>query len=311
MVKPTLIYDHDAFGAHETPEGHPERQSRYGAVAAALQHETLADLPKRSPPQASEDQIARVHPEHFLEGVYASAPKSGLISLDMDTYLSPRSLDAVLRAAGGAADAVDQVFRGEARNAFVAARPPGHHAEPERAMGFCIFNSAAIAARHARAAHGAQKIAVVDFDVHHGNGTELAFWEDEDAFFGSSHEFPQYPGTGRETDRGGSFNVVNAPLANGADGDAFRRAWGERILPALSDFSPDVIIISAGFDAHRADPLGGLTLDESDFDWVTREIMGVARNVCDERVVSILEGGYDLSALKTSVRAHVAALSDG
>ena len=306
----TLIYRHDIFGDHRTPEGHPERSGRYGAVAAAIEHPAFADLTRRAPPKASAEQVALVHPDSYVANIEASAPSQGMAALDADTFMSSATLEAAQRAAGGAAAAVDAVFAGEADNAFIAARPPGHHAEPNRAMGFCVFNSVAIGAMHARAVHGAQRVAVVDFDVHHGNGTELAFWDDEDAFFGSSHEFPQYPGTGRKTDRGASFNVVNAPLPNGADGEAFRRAWGEDILPALADFRPEIILISAGFDAHHADPLGGLTLTEADFAWVTREIQAVARQVCAGRVVSILEGGYDLAALQQCVVAHLAALAD-
>ncbi|MEO1137141.1 MAG: histone deacetylase family protein, partial [Pseudomonadota bacterium] len=219
--------------------------------------------------------------------------------------------DATLRAAGGACAAVDALYADDATNAFVAARPPGHHAEPERAMGFCLFNGAAIAALHARTAHDAKRVAVVDFDVHHGNGTEAAFWHDENAFYASSHEWPQYPGTGRASDHGAFDNIANAPLAGGEGATAFRRAWGENLLPALSNFSPDIIVISAGFDAHRADPLGGLQLTEDDFAWVTREIMGVARETAGGRVVSILEGGYDLPALAASAAAHVKALMEG
>ncbi|MBL4620630.1 MAG: histone deacetylase family protein, partial [Marinicaulis sp.] len=199
------------------------------------------------------------------------------------------------------------IYQGEATNAFIAARPPGHHAEPERAMGFCLFNGAAITAMHARA-HGAKRVAVLDFDVHHGNGTQAAFWHDENAFYGSSHEWPQYPGTGRESDRGVYDNIVNAPLATGEGGDVFRRVWGEKILPAVSDFSPDFIVISAGFDAHGADPLGGLNLTEDDFAWVTAEIAAVAGDKAGGRLISMLEGGYDLSALAASATSHVKAL---
>ena len=200
-------------------------------------------------------------------------------------------------------------FSGEAKNAFVAARPPGHHAEPNRAMGFCLYNAAAIAAYHARAAHGASRVAVVDFDVHHGNGTEAAFWHDEQAFFASSHEWPQYPGTGRETDRGAFENICNAPLATGTDGDGFRRAWGDGLLPALSSFDPDVVIISAGFDAHAADPLGGLGLVDDDFAWITQEIAAIADDKCGGRLISLMEGGYDLDALASAATAHVKTLS--
>lgn len=305
---PTLFYDHDVFGAHETPPGHAERADRHAAVAKALSAEQFAPLLRRAAPHADRAAIDRVHGARYRGLIEANAPSEGMVRLDPDTFMGPNSLDAALRAAGAAVAAVDALYAGEATNAFVAARPPGHHAEPERAMGFCLFNSAAIAALHARAAHRARKIAVVDFDVHHGNGTEAAFWHDEDAFFGSSHEWPQYPGTGRASDRGAFDNVHNAPLPTGSDGEAFRRVWGEQLLPALADFSPDIIVISAGFDAHRADPLGGLHLTEADFAWVTREIIAVARATAQGRIVSLLEGGYDLAALGASAAAHVREL---
>ena len=306
----TLLYEHDAFGRHETPPGHPERSARYDAVTRVLATEEFADLERRTPPLATREAVARVHPAAFIDRLEGAAPREGLAALDPDTVMGPSSWEAALRAAGGAVDAVDAVFAGEAQNAFVAARPPGHHAEPERAMGFCLFNSAAIAAFHARAAHGAARIAVVDFDVHHGNGTEAALWNDENAFFASSHEFPQYPGTGRASDRGAFGNILNEPLPTGSDGEAFRRVWGDSILPALSDFGPDFIVVSAGFDAHRDDPLGGLRLTEDDFAWASAEIAAVAANVCEGRFISLLEGGYDLAALGRSVAAHARALRD-
>ena len=305
----TLLFTHDAFLRHEIPPGHVEHGGRYQAVEQALKAEAFGDLDRRIPPLASAEQIEKVHPQKFRSAIEESAPEQGLAQLDADTFMGPSSLEAALRAAGGACAAVDAIYAGEARNAFVASRPPGHHAEPERAMGFCFFNSAAIAALHARE-HGAKRVAVLDFDVHHGNGTEAAFWHDEDAFYASSHEWPQYPGTGRETDRGAYENIANAPLATGAGGEAFRRAWGESLLPAIADFGPDFIVISAGFDAHGADPLGGLRLTEEDFAWVTREIAGVAADKAGNRLISLLEGGYDLPALAASAAAHVKALME-
>lgn len=304
----TLLYDHDVFGEHETPPGHPERAERYRSVRAALAAERFAPLVRRTAPRAALEAISRAHEPAYVEALIAAAPENGMVRLDPDTVMGPSSLDAALRAAGAAVAAVDAIYAGDATSAFIAARPPGHHAPRDRAMGFCLFNSAAIAALHARAAHGAARIAVVDFDVHHGNGTEAIFWHDEDAFYASSHEWPQYPGTGRASDRGAYDNIANAPLPTGADGEEFRRAWGERLLPALSDFGPHFLVISAGFDAHRADPLGGLALTEDDFDWVTRELLGVAGACCGGRVVSVLEGGYELGALARSASAHVAAL---
>lgn len=304
----TLLYTHPVFSRHEAPPGHVEHGGRYDAVDKALRQGDFAHLEKRVPPRATAEQIERVHPLAYRQVIEDNAPSEGFAQFDADTFMGPSSLEATLRAVGGAVAATDAVFAGEASNAFVAARPPGHHAEPERAMGFCFFNGAAAAAMHARAEHGARRVAVLDFDVHHGNGTEAAFWHDEDAFYASSHEWPQYPGTGRDSDRGAFDNIANAPLATGVGGDGFRRAWGEQLLPALSDFNPDFIVISAGFDAHGADPLGGLELTEADFSWVTGEIAAVARDKAQNRMISVLEGGYDLKALAASAAAHVKSL---
>ena len=305
----TLLFEHASYGRHEVPPGHVEHPGRYQSVARALADPQFDDIERRAPALGSREAIARVHAPDFIDAVFAAAPTKGLAQLDADTFMGPTSLEASLRAVGAGLAAVEAVMAGEADNAFIAARPPGHHAEPDRAMGFCFFNHAAIAAHHARSL-GATRIAVVDFDVHHGNGTQTAFWHDEDAFFASSHEWPQYPGTGRESDRGAFDTIANAPLATGSDGDAFRRAWGEKLLPRLDDFDPDFIVISAGFDAHARDPLGGLKLTEDDFAWVTGEILAIARARAGRRVVSLLEGGYDLAALGLSARAHLAALRD-
>jgi acetoin utilization deacetylase AcuC-like enzyme len=306
-----MLFEHAAFGAHETPQGHPERAERYAAASAALATEPFAGLVRKSAEPAARDALARIHTGDYIDAIIAAAPREGFLRLDHDTVIGPHSLEAALRAAGGGVGAVDAIYAGEASNAFVLARPPGHHAPPDRAMGFCLFNTAAIAAMQARAIHGAQRIAIVDFDVHHGNGTEEAFWHDAEAFYGSSHEWPQYPGTGRASDRGAFDNIVNAPLQTGAGGEEFRRVWGERILPALDDFSPDFIVISAGFDAHRADPVGGLRLIDADFNWAAEEILSIARSRCGGRVVSVLEGGYDLSALAACTAGHVTALMRG
>ena len=306
----TLLFTHNDFHRHEVPPGHAEHAGRYDAVDAALSTQDFADLARRSAPMAADRDLMLVHPERYVEAVRKNAPATGLAQFDADTFLGPSSLNASLRGAGACIAAVDALFDDAADNAFIAARPPGHHAEPERAMGFCFFNNVAIAGLHARR-RGASKIAILDFDVHHGNGTEVACWHDEGAFFASSHEWPQYPGTGRETDRGAFDNIHNAPLPTGADGQTFRRVWGDRLLPALSDFDPDLIVISAGFDAHKADPLGGLELTEDDFAWLTKEIVGVAKSACEGRIVSVLEGGYDLSALGASAAAHVKVLMQG
>lgn len=307
----TIVYSHEAFADHETPPGHPERAERYRAAERALDDDRFAALIRRSAPPATREAILRVHEARYVDALEAASPSDGYLRLDPDTVIGPHSIKAASRAAGAAVAAVDAVFAGAAENAFVVSRPPGHHAPPGRAMGFCLFNSAAIAARHARAAHGAARIAIVDFDVHHGNGSEECFWADENAFYASSHEWPQYPGTGRAGDRGAFDNIVNAPLATGSTGEEFRRVWGEKLLPALDRFGPSVVIVSAGFDAHRADPVGGLSLVEADFAWVTREILAVARARCGGRLVSVLEGGYDLPALARSTAAHVEALMEG
>ncbi len=307
----TLLFSHPVFQRHEVPPGHVEHAGRYAAVDEALRAEEFAALDRRLAPLATPEQIELVHAEQYRLAIEEAAPEAGLAQLDADTFMGPSSLEAALRAVGGACAGVDAVFAagasGAAANAFVASRPPGHHAEPLRAMGFCLFNTAAIAAIHARS-HGAKRVAVLDFDVHHGNGTQAAFWDDENAFYASSHEWPQYPGTGRAEDRGAFDNIINAPLATGEGSEVFRRAWGEILLPALSDFDPDCIIISAGFDAHHADPVGRLKLDEADFSWATTEIAAIAKDKASGRLVSVLEGGYDLAALAASAAAHVKAL---
>jgi acetoin utilization deacetylase AcuC-like enzyme len=305
----TLIFAHPAFGRHEVPPGHVERPGRYDAVTKGLDTDDLRDVERRESPRGEWTPIERAHLASYVADIRAAAPVEGLRQLDPDTFMGPHTLDAALRGAGGAVAAVDAVFRGEASNAFVAARPPGHHSVPDRAMGFCLFNNAAIAAYHAREEHGATRIAVVDFDVHHGNGTQDILERDENAFFASSHEWPQYPGTGRESERGVAGNCHNAPLDSGTRGTVFRRVWENRLLPALQEFRPDFIVVSAGFDAHRDDPLGGLELEEDDYAWVTNAILDVADDTAEGRVVSVLEGGYDLGALERSVREHVIVLA--
>ena len=307
----TLVISHPACLDHNMGEGHPERPDRVRAIERALESEAFQMLTRDVAPRADDSAIARVHPQDYIDAIRAAAPKHGRIALDADTSMSTGTFEAALRAAGGAVFAVDEVMSGKARNAFVSTRPPGHHAEVATPMGFCFFNNAAIAARHAQKAHGAERVAIMDFDVHHGNGTQHIFWDDPSVIYASTHQMPHYPGTGAVRERGEHNQIVNAPLRSGDGGEAFREAMETAILPRLEAFAPDLVIISAGFDAHRRDPLGNLNLVEADFAWATRKLMGVARSHAHERVVSVLEGGYDLEGLSRSVAAHVTALMEG
>jgi len=307
----TILYSHPACLTHDPGPMHPECPDRLRAVMRALEDESFMLLDRREAPRAEIDVIARAHPRDYVEALLKAIPSHGERALDADTHVSPGSGEAALRAAGAAVAAVDAVMAGEARNAFCAVRPPGHHAEPARAMGFCLFNNVAVAAEHARAAHGLKRVAVMDFDVHHGNGTEAMFRADPDLFYASTHQMPLYPGTGspHETEVGG--NIVNAPLAPMAGSAEFRAAMSRVVLPALRDFQPEFLIVSAGFDAHAADPLAQLRLTEADFAWATAELLRVATEFCNGRLISTLEGGYDLSALARSAAAHVRTLMEG
>ena len=307
----TLLISHPACLSHEMGEGHPERPDRLRAVERALENETFQMLVRDSAPRAEFDAIARVHPREYIEALRAATPSQGLVAIDQDTSMCPWTFEAALRSAGGAVFAVDEVMSGKVQSAFVATRPPGHHAETATPMGFCFFNNAAIAARHAQAAYGVERVAIMDFDVHHGNGTQHIFWNDATVMYTSTHEMPQYPGTGAISERGEHNQIVNAPLRTGDGGDTFREALETAILPRIEDFAPDLILISAGFDAHRRDPLGGLRLVEADYAWATRKLMAIAHRRCASRVVSMLEGGYDLDGLAYSAAAHVAALMEG
>jgi len=307
----TLLITHPACLDHLNPAGHPERPDRLRAIERALEHERFQHLARVEAPAAALETIALCHPMDYVTAIRDATPKAGLARLDADTSMSPGSFAAALRAAGGATYAVDEVMGGRARNAFVATRPPGHHTETARPMGFCLFNNAAIAARHAQKRHGIERAAVVDFDVHHGNGSQDIFWSDPTVMYGSTHQMPLYPGTGAKGERGEHGTVVNAPLSPGDGGEQFRAALETVILPRLRDFQPELLVISAGFDAHMRDPLANLNLLEADFDWVTRKLLEVAEKTANGRVVSVLEGGYDLQGLANSASAHVAALMQG
>ncbi|MBP0616619.1 histone deacetylase family protein [Jiella mangrovi] len=306
----TRLYYHDLFAEHLTGPGHPERPDRMKAVAAALEAEAFQHLDRVEAPEVALEAIYRCHPEDYVRNVAKAIPEEGLARIDSDTIVSPKSFTAALHAAGGATAAVDDVISGAAKNVFVAARPPGHHAETATAMGFCLFNNAAIAARHAQATHGLERIAIVDWDVHHGNGTQDIFWADPSVLYASTHQMPLYPGTGAKTETGAG-TIVNAPLASGDGGDEFKAAFIERILPELEAFEPDLVIISAGFDAHHRDPLANINLTERDFDWATAQLLDVADRHAGGRLVSLLEGGYDLEGLALSTAAHVKRLMTG
>lgn len=308
----TFLYSHESSLQHVVPMGHPERPDRLRAVAKVLADERFAGLTRKSAGRVEREAVLRVHPADYFDAMHEAIPgEGGLSRIDGDTALSPGSWEPILRGAGGACEAVGEVMSGNARNAFVAMRPPGHHAETTTAMGFCFFNNAAIAARQAQAKHGAERVAIVDFDVHHGNGSQEIFWSDPSVMYCSTHEMPLYPGTGAKNETGAHNNIVNAPLSAGDNGTQFREAFTSRILPRLEAFRPDLVIISAGFDAHMRDPLANLNLVETDYAWVTQKLMDVADKHAKGRIVSVLEGGYDLEGLAKSTAAHVAELMKG
>ncbi len=305
---PVALITHPACFDHDTGPHHPERPARLRAVLGALETPEFQHLLREVAPEAPESALRAVHHDAYVDSILAMAPAEGEpVHLDADTLMSHGSLAAALRSAGGAMRAVDAVMEGWARAAFVATRPPGHHAEPNRAMGFCLFANAAIAAHHARA-HGLTRVAVVDFDLHHGNGTQAMFETDADLFYASSHQYPCYPGTGRPSERGVAGNIVNAALPPGSGSAEFRAAWQDTLIPALERFAPELLIISAGFDAHRFDPLAELNVETADFAWLTEALVRVADRHCGGKVVSLLEGGYDLEALAAGTAAHVRAL---
>ena len=308
----TLLLSHPDVLLHDMGVGHPERPDRIRAVMRRLDDEVFSELIRMEAPEATREAILRAHPEVYLDALLAARPDPGEFArLDADTVMNDGTWKAVVRAAGGATAAVDHVVSRQFANAFVATRPPGHHAERVKAMGFCFVNNAVIAARHAQVVHGLERVAIIDFDVHHGNGTQDILWDDPSVLYCSTHQMPLYPGTGEIGERGTHDTIVNAPLPSRADGEMFREAIEERIVPRVEAFSPDLVILSAGFDAHRRDPLASLALVEADFAWVTRRFLDLAERRSEGRLVSLLEGGYDLEALAGSAAAHVTELMGG
>ncbi|MCZ7492968.1 histone deacetylase family protein [Agrobacterium rhizogenes] len=309
----TRLYEHPIFLEHITPSGHPERPDRLRSLNIALEHPNFERLERKEAPQANEDAVLLAHPEEHLLAIMRQIPEEdGEINrVEADTYVSQKSLQAALTGIGAAMTAVDDVFTGAADNVFVAARPPGHHAETAKAMGFCLFNNVAIAARHAQKAHGAERIAIIDWDVHHGNGTQDIFWNDTSVLFCSTHQMPLYPWSGDKNETGVKNNIVNAPLSPNTGSEYFREAFKSRVLPAIADFSPDLILISAGFDAHHRDPLAQINLVGEDFDWATGRLLEMADKYTSNRVVSLLEGGYDLEGLAESAAMHILRMMKG
>ena len=306
----TAFFTHPACLEHRTPEGHPERIARLEHVLAALESPAFAKLDRRQAPSAPETEVLRCHPQSYLDTLRAAIPAQGLHALDADTHVSPGSLRAALAGLGQVQGALDAVMAGEATNAFAAIRPPGHHAETAKPMGFCLFGNIAIAAKRALDHHGLSRVAVVDFDVHHGNGTQDLLWNEGRALFVSSHQMPLWPGTGEASERGTQDNILNLPLAPGCTGQDFRRAWEERVFPRLEAFAPELVLVSAGFDAHVDDPLAQLALEVEDFAWITERLCALAARHARGRLVSVLEGGYNLPALAASVTAHVTVLME-
>lgn len=301
-----FFYHRDCLD-HYPGLSHPESPQRLISITKTLSHTNFDMLSRVQSPKAEFDTITLMHDPYYVESIFNSLPISDSKQLDPDTILSPGSGDALLRGVGGICSAVDNVLSGVSNNAFCCMRPPGHHAEYGEAMGFCIFNNIAVAAKYAQKKYGIDKVAVVDFDVHHGNGTQHLFENDSNLFYASTHQYPAYPGTGAISEVG-SGNIVNVPLKPGTGSEAFRAAYTKTILPKLNTFEPELLLVSAGFDAHRKDPLCQLNLNSDDFSWVTKHLIEVADNHCQGMLISTLEGGYDLDALASSVAKHVQEL---
>jgi acetoin utilization deacetylase AcuC-like enzyme len=305
----TLLISHPSFLEHDTGPYHPERPDRLRAILGALEDPAFDALVRLAAPAASMEEMTRVHPQDYVEAILGIQPAPGEhVHVDGDTVMSQGSAEAIQRAAGAVVAGVDAVMQGKVRTAFAAVRPPGHHAAPGVPGGFCLINNAAVGARHAQAKYGVERVAIVDFDVHHGQGTQAVVEPDPSLFYASTHQYPLYPGTGSPRETGTDNNVVNVPLRAGSGSAEFRAAWSERILPLLDDFAPELVIVSAGFDAHRADPLAQLEVETEDFVWLTEELLAIADRHAQGRLVSVLEGGYDLNALAESVATHVQSL---
>jgi acetoin utilization deacetylase AcuC-like enzyme len=303
----TYLFTHRECLFHDTGDGHPERADRLRSVIHKLDLDDFPDLDRQDAPLATRQMLALAHTTTYLDHIEKMAPTSGIIALDPDTKMSPGSHSAALRAAGAVCAAIDAVMSEKAANAFCATRPPGHHAEADKAMGFCLYNNIAIGAKYAREKYGLERVAVIDFDVHHGNGTQSIFETDENLFYGSTHQSPYYPGTGFASETGVG-NIFNVPLAAGDGWLKFKAAMNNIILPALEKFNPQLVLVSAGFDAHEKDPLADINLTAEDYEWITGELIRIADKCCDGRIVSTLEGGYDLDGLADGVNAHVKAL---
>ena len=306
-MKKTALVTHEECLKHLTPPGHPEQVARLEYILESLKDISLLRV---SAPMAADDDILRIHPREYINYLQEAVPENGFKSLDGDTHISSGSLTAAYRAAGGVLRAVDLVLSGEAKNAFVAVRPPGHHAETQTSMGFCLFGNIALGVKHALDFHGLKKVAVIDFDVHHGNGTQEILWEESRCLTFTSQQIPLWPGTGTEEEQGHYNNIVNIPLPPGSTGELMRRKYEALVFPVLRKFKPDLILISAGFDAHEADPLAELNWSTADFSWLTERLCKIAEECCEGRLVSTLEGGYDLKALADSVKAHVTKLCE-
>jgi len=306
----TFLYSHPAHHDHVTPPGHPEQVARLEAIEAALSTQAFDALVRRDAPEATPDRVELCHPRRHYDRIVAAEPQEGWGQLDGDTFMAPGSLEAAMRGIGGNLAAIDAVMAGEASNAFVACRPPGHHAETETPMGFCLFSTVGIAARYAAEHHGLKRIAVLDFDVHHGNGTQDVLWNEDRVLFVSSHQSPLYPGSGSRNEQGAHGQILNKPLEGGSGSVKMREVWDRAIDTALTNFEPELILVSAGFDAHRDDPLAGLNWHTDDFAWLAHRICDLADQTCAGRVVSSLEGGYDLDALGESVGAYIEVMME-